>query len=91
MTRTPKPYPARAWIRYGDQSIEIDVEVVAWTERAVAIRWPGPEAASITPGHELEQSASAALLATSAYVDMLAICQRGPLPGSWPSTGAGRV
>jgi hypothetical protein len=43
MTRTPKPRPARAWVRYGDQSIEVDVEVVAWTERAIAIRWPGPE------------------------------------------------
>lgn len=43
MTRTPLPQPARAWVRYGDQSIEIDVEVVAWTERAMAIRWPGPD------------------------------------------------
>lgn len=42
MTRAPIPRPARAWVRYGEQSIEIDVEVVAWTDRAVAIRWPGP-------------------------------------------------
>lgn len=42
MTRTPKPHPARAWVPYGDHSIETDVEVVAWTERAIAIRWPGP-------------------------------------------------
>jgi len=45
MTRTPRPQPARAWVRYGEQSIEIDVEVVAWTERAVAIKWPGPDGA----------------------------------------------
>lgn len=43
MTRTPGPYPPRAWVRYGDHSIEIDVEVVAWTERAIAIRWPVPD------------------------------------------------
>ena len=45
ITRTPAPYPARAWVKYGDHAMEIDVEVVAWTDRAVAIRWPGPDAA----------------------------------------------
>jgi hypothetical protein len=43
VTRTPRPEPARAWVRYGEHSIEIDVEVVAWTDRAMAIRWPGPD------------------------------------------------
>jgi hypothetical protein len=43
LTRTPRPHPARAWVQYGDQSIEIDVEVVAWTDRVVAVRWPGPD------------------------------------------------
>jgi len=43
LTRAPIPQPARAWVRYGDHSIEIDVEVVAWTEKAIAIRWPGPD------------------------------------------------
>lgn len=45
LTRSPEPEPARAWVRYGEQSIEIDVEVTAWTARAVAIRWPGPDGA----------------------------------------------
>jgi hypothetical protein len=43
MTRTPKPKPARAWVRYGEHSIEIDVDVVAWTGRAIAVRWAGPD------------------------------------------------
>jgi hypothetical protein len=43
MTRSPKARPARAWVRYGDQVVRIDVEVVAWTEHAIAIRWPGPD------------------------------------------------
>lgn len=43
LTRTPKPEAARAWVQYGDHSIEIDVEVVAWTSRAIAVKWPGPE------------------------------------------------
>jgi hypothetical protein len=42
LTRDPQPKPARAWIRYGEHSVEIDVEVVAWTDRAIAVRWPGP-------------------------------------------------
>lgn len=45
MTRSPKPQPARAWVRYGEHSMEIDVEVVAWTSRAVAVRWDGPDGA----------------------------------------------
>jgi hypothetical protein len=45
LTRSPEPQAARAWVRYGEQSIEIEVEVTAWTERAVAIRWPGPDGA----------------------------------------------
>lgn len=40
--RTPKPQLARAWVRHGDHAVEIDVEVVAWKSRAIAIRWPGP-------------------------------------------------
>jgi hypothetical protein len=43
LTKTPHARAARAWARYGEHSIEIDVEVVAWTERAIAVRWPGPD------------------------------------------------
>ncbi len=43
LTKHPRPRPARAWVRYGEHSLEIDVEVVAWTDRAVAVRWPGPD------------------------------------------------
>lgn len=43
LTRTPKPRPARAWVRYGATAALVDVEVVAWTEHAVAVRWKTPQ------------------------------------------------
>lgn len=43
LTRPPNPRPARAWVRYGQQAVQIDVELMAWTDRVAAIRWPGPE------------------------------------------------
>ena len=43
LTRPPKPRPARAWVRYGRQAVQIDVELVAWTDRVAAIKWPGPD------------------------------------------------
>ena len=42
LTKTPIPVPASAWVRYGDLALKIEVEVVAWTPRAVAIRWVTP-------------------------------------------------
>ena len=39
LTRTPVPMGARAWVRYAGIAIKLDVEVVAWTPRAVALRW----------------------------------------------------
>ena len=42
LTRTPLPVQAQAWVRYGDLATKVDVEVVAWTPRAVAVRWMTP-------------------------------------------------
>lgn len=42
LTRTPKPHAVRAWVRYPEAPLKVDAEAVAWTPRAVAIRWPGP-------------------------------------------------
>jgi len=42
LTRTPLPVQAQAWVRYGDLALNVDVEVVAWTPRAVAVRWMTP-------------------------------------------------
>ena len=39
LTKTPVPVPARAWVRYGGVAIKLEVEIVAWTPRAVAVRW----------------------------------------------------
>ncbi|MDE2100818.1 MAG: hypothetical protein KGL39_26465 [Patescibacteria group bacterium] len=39
LTRAPHAKPVRAWVRYGTVAIEVDAEAVAWTSRAVAIRW----------------------------------------------------
>ena len=43
LTRAPVPRPVRAWVRYGTLAVKVDAEVVAWTERAVAIRWKRPD------------------------------------------------
>lgn len=45
LTRAPVARPVRAWVRYGTVPLLIDAEAVAWTEHAVAIRWPGPDGA----------------------------------------------
>jgi hypothetical protein len=42
LTKPPKPRPARAWVRYGGTALLVDVEVVAWTEYVVAVRWTTP-------------------------------------------------
>jgi len=39
LTRTPKPCAVRVWVRYPDGPLEVDAEAVAWTSRAVAVRW----------------------------------------------------
>lgn len=39
LTRTPVPRPVRAWVRFGPHAMKVDAEAVAWTGRAVAIRW----------------------------------------------------
>lgn len=42
LTRAPVPKAVRAWVRFGPHAIKVDAEAVAWTERAVAIRWMTP-------------------------------------------------
>ena len=39
LTRTPIPKPVRAWVHFGPVAVKVDAETVAWTDRAVAIRW----------------------------------------------------
>jgi hypothetical protein len=43
ITRTPIAVSAVAWVRYGAVAVKVPVDVVAWTNRAVAIRWKNPE------------------------------------------------
>ena len=43
LTRTPRPERVIAWVRYPAAALQVEAEVVAWTPRAVAIRWPGPD------------------------------------------------
>jgi hypothetical protein len=40
LTRTPRPHQVRVWVRYPDGPLQVDGEAVAWTARAVAVRWP---------------------------------------------------
>jgi hypothetical protein len=42
LTRTPTPEAVRAWVRYGETAIKVDARLVAWTPRAVAVRWDTP-------------------------------------------------
>ena len=43
LTRAPAPRPVKAWVRYGGDVLRVDAEAVAWTDYAVAVRWPGPD------------------------------------------------
>ena len=40
LTRPPSALPIRVWVRYRDTDLEVDGEVVAWTDRVAAVRWP---------------------------------------------------
>jgi len=42
LTKTPVAVSARAWVRYAGMATKLDVEVVAWTPRAVAVTWKTP-------------------------------------------------
>ena len=39
LTKAPTPWPVRVWVRYPGGPVEVDAEAVAWTSRAVAVRW----------------------------------------------------
>lgn len=39
MTKDPKPRPVLAWVRFGATATRVHAEAVAWTPRAVAIRF----------------------------------------------------
>lgn len=39
ITEAPEPIPARAWVRFHEATIRPDCEVIAWTDRAVQVRW----------------------------------------------------
>lgn len=42
LTKTTVAVPARAWVRYAGIATKLDLEVVAWTPRALAVRWKTP-------------------------------------------------
>jgi hypothetical protein len=42
VTRTPRPMPVTAWVRYGKIGIRVNGRAVAWTSKAVAVEWDGP-------------------------------------------------
>lgn len=43
LTRDPRPSAVRAWVRYPAAAVQVDALAVAWTPRAVALKWSGPE------------------------------------------------
>lgn len=42
LTTPRRARPVVAWVRYGTVNLRVDAEAVAWTARAVAIRWRAP-------------------------------------------------
>ena len=42
LTRTPVPRPVKVWVRYGGVPVKVDAVAVAWTGRAVAVKWETP-------------------------------------------------
>lgn len=44
LTRTPRPHAVTAWVRYPEAPLKVEALAVAWTPRAVAIKWRGPDA-----------------------------------------------
>jgi hypothetical protein len=42
LVRPDRAVPCRAWVRYGTTPVNVVAEAVAWTPRAVAIRWRAP-------------------------------------------------
>lgn len=42
LTRTPKPMPVFAWVRYGSSGMRVKARAVAWTNKAVAVEWEAP-------------------------------------------------
>lgn len=45
LTKTPLRRPVHAWVRYGERAVRVEGEVVAWTTRAVAVKWTTPDGA----------------------------------------------
>lgn len=43
VTRTPQPIPVMAWVGYGKIGVRVTGRAVAWTSKAVAVEWEGPE------------------------------------------------
>lgn len=43
LTKTPRPYRVRVWVRYPAGALEVDAVAVAWTPRAVAVSWDGSD------------------------------------------------
>lgn len=43
LTTPRRARPVVAWVKYGNVNIRVEAEAVAWTARAVAVRWRSPE------------------------------------------------
>lgn len=39
ITEAPAPIPVTAWVRFHEATIRPEAEAIAWTDRAVKIRW----------------------------------------------------
>lgn len=48
VTAASEPVPVRAWVRFHEASIRPAAEAIAWTDKAVQIRWTTIQGASLT-------------------------------------------
>lgn len=43
-----EPIPVQAWVRFYESTVRPDAEAIAWTDKAVQIRWSGHQGATYT-------------------------------------------
>lgn len=44
----PAPIPVRAWVRCYEATVRPDAEAIAWTDKAVHVRWTTQQGATLT-------------------------------------------
>lgn len=48
VTQAHQPVPVRAWVRFYEATVRPEAEAIAWTDKAVQIRWTTQQGATLT-------------------------------------------